>query len=233
MRRLLLGVLVASRLAAQDSTAAAQAAAPAAAPATAGSLVDRAAAQYRGAHSVRATFEQTLTGAGTGSTHVSHGEYFQSGSRFALRFSDPAGDAIVSDGAALWIYLPSSAKGQVLKMSSQAGEGFDILTELLSAPKASYLAVKWREEPVDSHATTVFALSPRKTDLPFTHATLWIGKSDGLIWQLETVELSGLVRRVRFTSVNINADLPSDAMTFTVPAGVKVLDQNSLMGKKP
>jgi outer membrane lipoprotein carrier protein len=215
----------AATLAAQDSTAAA--------PATPGALLDRTAAQYRAAHTIRAAFEQTLTGAGTGSKHQSRGEYFQSGARFALRFSDPAGDAIVSDGTSLWLYLPSSAKGQVIKMASQAGEGLDILSELLGAPKSSYIVTKWREEPVDSHETTVLALSPRRGDMPFTHATLWIGKSDGLIWQLETVEQSGLTRRVRFTSVSFNVDLPADALTFTVPPGVKIIDQAALMGKRP
>jgi outer membrane lipoprotein carrier protein len=223
-----LAALIASgvaRLAAQDS-------APPA-PVTPGAMLDRAAAQYRNAHTIRAAFEQTLTGAGTGAKHKSIGEYFQSGSRFALRFSDPAGDAIVSDGSSLWLYLPSSAKGQVIKMPSQAGEGLDILTELLGAPKSSYIVAKWREEPVDAHATTVLTLSPRKNDMPFTHATLWIGNSDGLIWKLETVEQSGLTRRVRFTSVNFDAELPADVLTFNVPAGVKIIDQAALMGKKP
>jgi outer membrane lipoprotein carrier protein len=228
MRFVLLGALVASTnaiLAAQDSSAAA--------PVAPGALLDRTAAQYRAARTIRASFEQTLTGAGTGAKHASRGEYFQNGSRFALRFSDPAGDAIVSDGSSLWLYLPSSAKGQVIKMPTQAGEGLDILAELLGAPKSSYIVAKWREEPVDSHATTVLALSPRKNDMPFTHATLWIGKSDGLIWQLETVEQSGLTRHVRFSAINFDVDLPADAMTFTVPSGVKIIDQAALMGKKP
>ena len=109
-----------------------------------------------------------------------------------------------------------------------------MLSELLSAPKANYVSMRLRDEPVDARATSVFALSPRRADLPFTHATLWIGKSDALIWQLETVEQSGLVRRVRFTSIRTDVDLPADALVFTVPAGVKVFDQGALFGgKKP
>ena len=215
---ILLLVAFASGLAAQDTT----------------TLVDRAARQYRAAHTVRATFEQTLTSPATGTVHSARGEYFQAGTtRFALRFTEPNGDAIVNDGTSLWLYLPSTARGQVIKMPSQAGAGFDVLAELLSAPKADYVAVRMRDERVDAHATTVFALSPNKADMPFTRATLWIGKSDALIWQLETVEQSGLVRRVRFTSVRTEVDLPADALVFTVPAGVKVIDQAALFGKKP
>lgn len=217
-RQLLLLAACATTLAAQDSAA---------------TLVDRASHQYRTARTIRASFEQTLNSPATGGTHTAKGEYFQSGSRFALRFTDPSGDAIVSDGAALWLYLPSTAKGQVMKMPSQAGQGMDVLAMLISAPKSSYVSARVRDETVDSHATTMFALSPKNADLPFTHATLWIGKSDALIWQLETVELSGLVRRVHFTSVRTDVDLPADALTFSPPPGVRVLDQSALMGRKP
>ena len=114
---ILLLVACASGLAAQDTT---------------NTLVDRAARQYRAARTVRATFEQTLTSPATGTVYPARGEYFQSGgSRFALRFTEPSGDAIVNDGTSLWLYLPSAAKGQVIKMPSQAGAGLDVLAELL------------------------------------------------------------------------------------------------------
>jgi outer membrane lipoprotein-sorting protein len=216
--RLLLLAALASRLAAQDTTA---------------SLVERAAHEYRAAKSVRAAFEQTLTSPATGGVHPAHGEYFQSGSRFALRFADPVGDAVVSDGTTLWLYLPSSVKGQVIKMPSQAGAGLDVLTQLLASPKDSYVAKRLRDDTVDGHAATVYTLTAKRKDFPFTKATLWIGKSDALIWQLETAEETGMLRRVRFTSVRLDVDLPIDAFVFTVPQGVRVIDSESLMGKKP
>ena len=215
-------VAFATRLAAQDSTTSPT------------SLVDRAAHQYRAATTVRATFEQALVAPGAATPQTARGEYFQgSNSRFALRFAEPAGDAIVNDGTSLWLYLPSSAKGQVIKMKSGAGTKFDLLGELLSAPKTDYATTRVRDEQIDGHETTVFALTPRKTDLPFTRATLWIGKSDALIWQLETVEPGGMTRRVRFASIRMDGDVPNDAFAFVPPAGVRVIDQASLFGKKP
>lgn len=221
----LLLVAFASSLAAQDSTTSTVSSAT--------GLVDRAARTYRDARTVRGAFEQTLTSSATGGVHPSRGEYFQSGTKFALRFSDPNGDAIVCDGTTLWLYLPSTAKGQVMKLPAQMAEGMDVLTTLLSAPKNNYVAARLRDEPVDTHATTVFALTPKRSDMPFTHATLWIGKSDGLVWQLEVIEPSGLQRRVRFSSVRTDVDLPAEAFVFSVPAGVKVLDQAALFGRKP
>ena len=219
--RLLVLVAFATRLAAQDSSASTV------------SLVDRAAQQYRAASTVRASFDQTLTVPGM-APQAAHGEYFQgSNSRFALRFADSGGDAIVNDGTSLWLYIPSSAKGQVIKMKSGAGTKFDLLGELLSAPKTDYITTRVRDEEIDGHATTVYTLSPKKADLPFTRATIWVGKSDAIIWQLETVEPGGMTRRVRFASVQMNGAVPSDEFVFAVPAGVKVIDQASLFGKKP
>jgi outer membrane lipoprotein carrier protein len=215
----LLVVAIASRLAAQDSST---------------TLVDRAVRTYRSARTVHATFEQALTSPATGTVYASRGEYFQGvESRFAIRFADPAGDAIVNDGVALWLYLPSSAKGQVVKLPSSASAGFDVLANLLTAPKSGYLATRVRDEAVDAHSTSVFALVPKTPDMPFTRATLWIGKRDALVWQLEAVEQSGLVRRVRFTSVRTGGVLPEGVFVFSVPAGVKVVDQAALFGQKP
>lgn len=210
---------IASSLAAQDSSS---------------TLVDRAVRRYRSAGTVRATFEQTLTSPATGAVHVSRGEYFQGGgSRFALRFADPAGDAIVNDGVTLWLYLPSSSKGQVIKLPSRAGAGFDVLASLLTSSNAKHAATRLRDESIDAHATTAFELVPKTTDAPFTRATLWIGTADALVWQLETVEQSGLVRRVRFTTMRTGVDLPEGSLAYSVPAGVKVVDQAALFGQKP
>ena len=215
--KLLLLLAAASTLSAQDSSL---------------TLVDRAAHDYRAAKTVRASFEQTMTSEATGNTHPARGEYFQSGTKFALRFTEPAGDAVVSDGTTLWMYLPSSIKGQVIKMPAEVGQGLDFLSALLASPRTNYAITRGKDEIVDGHATTIFSLTPKKTDMPFAKATLWIGKSDGLIWQLEATETGGLVRHVHFKTVQMNVDLPADALVFTVPPGVKIFDQESLMGKK-
>ena len=218
MRLLLLLLAATSSLLAQDTT----------------NLVDRAAAQYRAARTVHASFEQTLTSEATGTAHPARGEYFQSGGKkFALRFTDPSGDAIVSDGTTLWLYLPSSVTGQVIKMPAEVGAGLDVLSTLLSSPRLNYAIVRGRDQTVDGHAATIYTLTPKRNDLPFAKAKIWIGKSDGYIWQLDAVEQTGLVRHVRFKTVEMNVDLPQGALTFSVPVGVRVIDQASLMGKKP
>lgn len=198
---------------------------------TTSTLLDRAAARYEAMGTLRATFEQTLTNPGTSGSHFAKGELFQHGAwRFALRYSDPAGDAIVSDNEALWVYLPSTMKGQVFKLPRTAGAGFDFLAHLLSAPRAHYVVRAVGGEPVPGHATAAYDLLPKDDNAPFTRARLWIGRADALLWQVETVELSGMVRRVRFTSIRPGAPLPAAALRFSAPPGTRVIDQAALLG---
>jgi len=78
--------------------------------------LDRAVAAWGKVKTARATFEQTVTNSLTGSSATAHGEYQQQRpNRVAIRFTDPSGDRIVSDGASVWVYLPSSAPGQVVE----------------------------------------------------------------------------------------------------------------------
>ena len=197
-------------------------------------LLDRASHTYASARTLRAAFHQTLTSPATQTVRNATGVLVQRGSaQFALRFSDPAGDAIVSDGTAIWVYLPSTSKGSVIKVPMQLGNGFDFLTQLLRTPRTTYDVVPLGDSAVGPHTTAVYALTPKDAGALFSRAKVWIGHADALLWQLEIVEKSGLVRRVRFTSIKPNVKLPSGATKFAVPAGVKILDQAAIFGGKP
>ena len=171
---------------------------------------------------VAATFPETRT---------TRGEFAQRGaSRFAFRFTEPAGDAIVADGAAIWVYLPSSARGQVLKLPVAQGAQLDLLAQLLTTPRTTYRVTAGADTTVGGRPAGVFTLVPKAQNAPFTRARLWIDRTDALVRQVEAVELSGLVRRVRFRDVQSDVELPRDALTFAVPPNVKVLDVSGLMG---
>ena len=216
----LLQFALAGRLAAQDSAAI--------------TPLDRAVRAYGSVNTLRARFEQTLTNPITKTSRTARGEYLQEGrKRFALRFTDPAGDAIVSDDSALWMYLPSTARGQVIKAPVAAGAGLDLLTELLSAPRDNYTVRSLADDSVGVHATAVYRLTPRSAGGAFARAVLWVGRDDALLWQLEVEEQSALIRRVRFTSIRTNVPLPKEAMTFSPPLGVRIVDQAAMLGGKP
>src|SRR4051794_23766111 len=76
--------------------------------------IDRAVAAWNKVKTMRGTFDQTVTNPLTGSSASAKGKFIQERpNRLAIRFSDPATDAIVSDGKVVWVYLPSSAPNQV------------------------------------------------------------------------------------------------------------------------
>jgi len=69
-------------------------------------------------------------------------------------------------------------------------------------------------------------LSPKaEAQAPFTKATIWVDDDDGLIRQFETVESSGVTRRVRITSLELNVPVDRSAFAFTPPAGVRVVER--------
>jgi outer membrane lipoprotein-sorting protein len=203
-------------------------------PAQADSLFDRAVRAYATARTIRATFEQTLTNPALHETRRSRGAFAQQGaSRFAFRFTHPPGEAIVSDGNFLWLYLPSAVPKQVLKLPVALGANLDFLTQLLTNPRESYAVAVGGTATLDGQPVADFTLTPRGSGTPFTSATLWIATRDLLVRQVEVVEPGGLVRRVRFSSIRAGGELPTDALTFTVPPGVRVVDQAALLGGRP
>ena len=100
--------------------------------------------------------------------------------KLAVRFTDPAGDAIVADGANLWIFLQQAAPGQVIKrpISDQLASPIDI-GQFLDAPAAKYEIVARGAEPVGDRPSQAVDLTPKKgVDAPFTKATVWIDEAD-------------------------------------------------------
>ncbi|MFA6168409.1 MAG: outer-membrane lipoprotein carrier protein LolA, partial [Gemmatimonadaceae bacterium] len=134
---------------------------------------------------------------------------------------------------ALWVYLPSTAKGQVLKLPREVGGAFDVVARLLANPgDRTQVRVIPESERVGGETVTVFALTPRAAGAPFETAKVWIG-ADKLVRQIEVVEPGGLRRRMRFINMRLGVSLPKRAFVFDVPPGVRVVDQAALMGGGP
>lgn len=197
-------------------------------------LLDRVAGAYRGARTLRARFTQTLTPASGGAAMTSSGEFLQTGSaRFAFRFSDPAGDRIVADGSVVWIYLPSTLRDQAIRLPRGvgAGAGLDLVAALLTEPARRYIIRGLPDTVVAGRRAMQLTMEPKGgAGAPFTRATLRIDASRRVIVGATLREPSGLVRTLAFTAVRLGGRLPSDAFSFTPPAGVRVIDQAALLG---
>lgn len=207
------------------------AATPLAAQSAAETAIDRAVKAYASVRTTRATFEQTIRNPITGSDLASKGEFEQSRpDKFAFRFSDPQGDVIVSDGKFVWLYLPSSTPGQVIRapLTADLEGSIDLIGAFFSNPRQKYTISDGGEATVGGKATRVVTLTPRQGAASFTKARVWIDASDGMLRQFEAEEANGVTRRVRITSFSPNAKVSASAFSFKPPKGVKIVDGSAL-----
>jgi outer membrane lipoprotein carrier protein len=226
MRRLLLASVIAPLLAFAPAPAFAQQGVEA--------VVDKAVAAYGRVKTVRARFEQRLTNPLTGSTITQQGTLQQRlPNELAVTFSNPKGDRIVADGKALWVYTPSSAPNQVIKLPVGAGSagGLDLAAQFFDKPKSRYTMSEAGRATVGGRATRAVNLVPRQP-MQFTRAIVWVDTADGTLRQFEVTEPSGLVRRVTLSDIRINAAVDKGAFTFAVPKGVKVYGQEAFGGSR-
>jgi hypothetical protein len=100
-------------------------------------ILKRASTAYTNMKSMRANFVQRRENPLLGSSMTSRGRLFQrKPDRFLLKFTEPDGDVIVSDGRYFWLYYPSVDSKQVLRSpTSEDGAGaVDLQAQFIGDP---------------------------------------------------------------------------------------------------
>ena len=204
-------VVVAAPLVAQDATA----------------IVGRSARVYRGLGSLRANFVQVIDDQMIG-RYEAKGVLVQSGqNKLSMRFSDPAGDAIIVDGQQVWVYTPSTTPGQVLRLPLPTDPvyGFNVIAWLLDRPADRYRVAYLRADHIGGRAVDVVEMTPTLPTLPFARATVWLDRDDALPRKLEIEEKNGGTRILTLTRLRIDEQIPERLFTFDIPSGVRIIDQ--------
>jgi outer membrane lipoprotein carrier protein len=204
---------------------------PAASAQSAETIIDRAVTAYKGLNSMRAEFQQTLTNPLTGSTQTTVGEIIRKKPNLmSINFNN--GDRVAADGSSLWVYLPSSVPGQVIKMPYTGGNAgsVDPADQFLDSPRTRYTVTPAGAANVGGRATSVLNLVPKRKNDPIARAKLWIDDKDHSVRQFEVESPSGLKRKVVITSFTANPQLDRSRFRFSVPRGAKVVDQISAGG---
>lgn len=189
-------------------------------------IVTKAARIYRGLSGLQADFRQKLADKRLGD-QSSKGTLYQSGNRFAMRFSDPAGEAVVLDGSKLWVYTPSDNPGVVVRYPPPTSPvfGYNILDWFLKSPLDRYRVSFVKSETIDGRVTDAVQLQPLVPgEFQFRRATLWFDRTDGLPRRIQTDE-GPQTRTVDLVNVRTNGTFPTGTFAFKVPGGVKVVDQ--------
>ena len=193
--------------------------------------IDRAVAAYAKMKTARATFEQTLTNPLTGSNTVQAGELFQQGKRWSARFTNPRGDRYVLNGRTFWIYTPSSAPRQAIRLNldEDGVAGFDVVQQLVNRPRDRFTIASAGSAAIGGRSARAIQLVPKEPGR-LTKAVVWVDDRDGTVRQFELTESTGLVRRVRLSNIRLNATVQASEFAFTPPAGVRVVDQSAFTG---
>jgi outer membrane lipoprotein carrier protein len=191
-------------------------------------ILDRASQVYDSVRTLQADFVQVVENAMLGDPDTTVGKlYQQRPSFFAMRFTDPKGDRIVADGKKLWLYTPSTTPGQVIRSAipENGSSGPNLIGQFVEHPRGHYAAKYVRADSLADGAVDVVTLTPKTQDYPYTEATVWISKRDGLIRRIEIVENSGQRRTISLRNLRVNQPIAPREFRFSPTAGLRVVDQ--------
>lgn len=187
-------------------------------------VLEAAAARYGTASSVCADFVQLR------SVPLLRQEVTQRGrlcsadpNLFAMRFTDPAGNVIVSDGSVQWIYRPSDNPGQVFRgeIGPNTG-GQDFYREVLERPADKYevtcsSTVELAGRPMRRVCLRAKGSARDRPDV------VWIDPATSVIRQLHFREENGSERTITLSDVVFDTPPPQGWFTFTPPSGAIII----------
>lgn len=191
-------------------------------------ILDHASSAYQAVQTLTADFVQVITNPMIGEPDTTRGRLFQQKpNRFAMRFTEPAGDRIVADGRYLWLYTPSTTPGQVIRsrIPETGTTGPNLIGQFVERPRERYTARFVRSDSTASGWVDVVALTPRDTSLPYSGAVLWVGRGDGLVRRIEISEGNGQQRAIGLRQMQMNVAVPAREFRFALPARVTIVDQ--------
>jgi outer membrane lipoprotein carrier protein len=195
---------------------------------SADAVIDRAVAAYSQLNTMRAGFTQTLTNLLTGSTQTTSGVILRKKPNL-LSINFDSGDRVTADGSTLWVYLPSSTPGQVMRMPAKGASAgaMDPAGEFLDSPRTRFTVTSSGTATLGGRPTHAVTLVPKRQNPNFTSAKIWIDDADSSIRQFDIETANGLKRHVVITSFTANPTLSRTSFRFVVPKGAKIVDQAS------
>lgn len=188
-----------------------------------------ASERYYSLETLCAHFEQQVELTLLRYTVVSEGTVCQrQPDRFSMRFSDPDGDLVVVDGEFLWTFYPSQDDRQVMRFSAAGGAGgFNLYQTFLEDPRGRFEAVHEGREPMGDGLSHKIVLTPRETDdlrpPDFRSAVVWFDVERYLITAVDIHDTNESIRRLRFSDIRVDIEIPDQVFRFVPPEGARVL----------
>ena len=191
--------------------------------------VEAAAERYREIGAFCADFAQTIEVKLLGRRVESSGELCRRHpDLLSMRFADPEGDMVVSDGERLWVYYRSVDPGQVLSYPAASAPGnHDFVLELLQDPATGYAPADPATQEVEGRECRVVDATPRP-GASYRGARLWIDVQSHLLRRLELREESGNLRSVTLSGYTFSPPPADSLFVFAVPEGAQVVDRTEV-----
>ena len=191
----------------------------------AGDILERAENAYSGVRSMEADFVQEVYVPLLESSQHSRGKLFhRSPDRFLMRFSQPEGDLVVTDGRYIWMYYPSNDPGQVMRAPlAEGGQQVDLQREFLSDATSRYTATRTGSRSIGGREAHALTLVPRGQS-PYSEVRIWVDTADHLVRRFEITEQNGTIRRLEMSNLHPNVTLSDDLFDFSPPPGVQVFE---------
>ncbi|MDH5589218.1 MAG: outer membrane lipoprotein carrier protein LolA [Gemmatimonadota bacterium] len=191
-----------------------------------GEVLRRAETLYAGVRTLCADFVQELEVPLLRESHSGRGRLCQSRpDRFAMRFSEPAGDLVIADGTSVWRYLPSQDPRQAFRVPMEGGAGtVDLHRQFLQDPQTKYVIADEGTDTLGGRTVHRIRLTPRAPS-SFVAAVVWIGSGDALLYRVRVEEENGTVRTITLQEIEANRSVPDGFFSFQPPAGVHVIQR--------
>lgn len=190
-------------------------------------VLKRASAAYSNVRSMRADFVQRRENPLLGSTLTSRGTLYQRApDRFALKFTQPAGDIIVADGRYFWVYYPSVDRKQVIRApASEEGAGaIDLKAQFIGDPLQRFRHTYHGTEKLQGRTVHVLTLTPRR-ESGYKTLKVWVDALDSLVRRFLIVEPTGAKVEFQLSNLTINPTLGNEIFRFTPPADAVVIER--------
>lgn len=177
--------------------------------------------------SLQAEFEQRVRNPLIRADITSRGTLYQRRpDRFLMRFSDPEGDVIVSDGRSFWVYYPSVDANQVYRMPAGAGGAtVDLQAQFLGNPHERFSPEYAGKEKVRGREAWILVLTPRE-NLGYQRLKVWVDVQDALVRRFEILEQDGRVRHFELFDLVKNPRLEDSLFEFVPPEGARIIDRS-------
>jgi len=195
--------------------------------ADAATILRRASAAYAKVNTMAAEFTQRLQNRLLRTDARSRGRLYQRHpDRFLMRFEEPAGDVIVSDGRYFWVYYPSVDSLQVMRApaGAQGSRGVDLRSQFIGDPIERFDATLDGREAVGGRDAHVLTLVPKQPQ-GYQRLRIWVDERDHLVRRFEITEENGNVRLIELHDLEINRPLDEELFRFTPPPNARIVER--------